>query len=144
MLTNVKSAVLRALIRKFIAFYVALLTTVCFSQAESSARDGGSRYILFVGTYTTIGNSKGIYAYRYDTKSPGLVSLGVAAETVNPSFLAVDRSHRFLYAVNEISEYGGARSGAVSAFAINLGSGRLLRLNEVTSHGADPLLHLSR
>jgi len=42
--------------------------------------------------------SKGIYAYRFDAASSALTPLGIAAEASNPSFLAIDPSHRFLYA----------------------------------------------
>src|SRR6266566_2799900 len=65
-------------------------------------------------------------------------SLGLVAETTNPSFLAIDRTRRFLYAVNEISDYQGQKSGSVSAFAIDRKTAKLAFLNEVPSRGADP------
>jgi 6-phosphogluconolactonase len=95
------------------------------------------KYLVYVGTYTGK-DSKGIYAYRYDAGTGQLTSMGLAAETSNPSFLAVDRSRRFLYAVNENSNFKGQSSGAVSAFAIDRNSGKLSLLNEVPSRGADP------
>jgi 6-phosphogluconolactonase len=101
------------------------------------AKPGSPRYLLFVGTYTK-GESKGIYAYRYDSSTGRLTSLGLAAETANPSFLAVDPTHRFLYAVNELQDYQGEKSGAVTAFSINHQTGKLTRLNEVASRGEDP------
>jgi len=104
----------------------------------SAAKDSQkNKYLLFVGTYTQK-ESKGIYAYRFDAASSELTALGVAAETTNPSFLTIDPSHRFLYAVNEVQKYEGADSGAVSAFAINRETGKLSLLNEVASRGADP------
>jgi 6-phosphogluconolactonase len=60
------------------------------------------------------------------------------AETPNPSFLAIDPNQRFLYAANEISDYQGHKSGAISAFAIDRKSGKLTLLNQVSSHGAGP------
>lgn len=106
--------------------------------ARSNATDAPkSNYLLFVGTYTEK-ESKGIYAYRLDMASGQLTSLGLAAETINPSFLAVNPSRRFLYAVNEVPNYKGQASGAVSAFAIDRQTGRLSLLNEVASRGADP------
>ena len=65
-------------------------------------------------------------------------SLGLAAASVNPSFLAADPSGRFLYAVNETGDYHGASSGAISAFAIDRQTGKLTLLNELASRGADP------
>jgi 6-phosphogluconolactonase len=96
-------------------------------------------YLMFVGTYTnTKGESKGIYAYRYDSASGHATSLGLAAETINPSFLAIDPRGSFLYAVNELTSYKGASSGAISSFAIDHQNGTLRQLNEVASRGADP------
>ena len=67
----------------------------------------------------------------------------MAAETTNPSFLAIDPSHRFVYAVNEVGKYKDASSGVVSAFAIDSQkgfgpTGKLQLLDEVASRGADP------
>src|SRR6202521_725383 len=115
-------------------FLLLSLVAVTISAAKDSQKD---KYLLFVGTYTAK-ESKGIYASRFDAASSELTPLGVAAETTNPSFLAIDPSHRFLYAVNEVPKYKGDNSGAVSAFAINRQTGKLSLLNEVASRGADP------
>lgn len=97
------------------------------------------KYLVYIGTYTEDGSkSKGVYAYRFDPDTAELTSIGLAAETTNPSFLAVHPNHRFLYAVNEVGNYKGQKSGAVSAFAIDHASGKLTLLNEVASRGADP------
>src|SRR5712692_9327123 len=114
---------------------VLLVIALFFVSVSSSAKD--SKYILFVGTYTGA-ESKGIYAYGYDAASGKLTSLGLAAETANPSFLTVDASRRFLYAVNEVHDYKGEASGGVTAFAVDHKTGRLAQLNEVASRGADP------
>jgi 6-phosphogluconolactonase len=112
---------------------------ILFSIAFLRAADPptAKKYLLYVGTYTK-GASKGIYAYRFDPKSGELAPLGLAAETENPSFLAVDPGQRFLYAVNELTQYNGASSGAVTSFAIDPATGKLSALNEVPSRGADP------
>jgi len=96
-------------------------------------------YLVYVGTYTEEGSrSKGIYAYRFDPATSEITSVGLAAKTINPSFLAVHPNHRFLYAVNEVGNYKDQKSGAVSAFAIDHATGKLTLLNQVTSRGADP------
>jgi 6-phosphogluconolactonase len=99
---------------------------------------------MYVGTYTRA-PSKGIYAYRFRTATGEVTPLaaeGLAAETENPSFLAVHPNQRFLYAVNEISRYEGADAGSVSAFAIDRATGALTLLNRVSSRGGGPC-HLS-
>lgn len=85
----------------------------------------------YVGTYTR-GKSKGIYAWRFNPASGKLTSIGLAAETSNPSFLAVHPNHRFLYAVNETAK------GTVSAFSIDAASGKLTALNSAPTRGDGP------
>ncbi len=115
-------------------WFFLILSLVTVTLAKESPKN---KYLLFVGTYTEK-ESKGIYAYRFDAASSELTPLGVAAETTNPSFLAIDQTNRFLYAVNEVQNYKGASSGAVSAFSIDHQSGKLSLLNQVASRGADP------
>jgi 6-phosphogluconolactonase len=119
---------------------VILLCTLLSFGSGALAKSGD--YILFVGTYTEANakptGSKGIYSYRFNRISGKLEPLGVAAEAVNPSFLAVTPGEKFLYAVNELQNYEGKASGGVTAFALDGNTGKLTQLNEVASHGADP------
>ncbi len=111
-----------------------LAFVVCANVASFGS---GKHYVMYVGTYTGKG-SEGIYAYRYDAESGKVSPIGLAAKTDNPSFLAVDAGRRFLYAVNESHDYQGQSSGGVAAFAIDRVTGKLEKLNEVASRGADP------
>ena len=121
-----------------VTFALALLLAFQSGRAAAPASLKG-KYLVYVGTYTEQGSkSKGIYAYRFDATSFELSPIGLVAETTNPSFLAVHPNHRFLYAVNEVTQYRGQSSGGVSAFAIDHTTGKLTFLNEVASRGADP------
>ena len=91
---------------------------------------------LYVGTYTS-GKSEGIYVYRMD-RATGALTRFSSTMSVNPSFLTIDNSKRFLYAVNEIGEYLGKPGGGVSAFKIDAATGKLRLLNEQATQGADP------
>ncbi|HJZ81152.1 MAG TPA: lactonase family protein [Pyrinomonadaceae bacterium] len=93
--------------------------------------------LVYVGTYTT-GKSEGIYLYRLNLTSGELKHVGTTRQVVNPSFLTLTTDLRYLYAVNEVDEFGGKRSGAVSAFAINQQTGELRLLNQQASLGASP------
>jgi len=93
--------------------------------------------VVYVGTYTR-GESKGIYIYRLDPSSGALESAGVVPAGDNPAFLALHPERRFLYAVNEVREFSGKPSGAVSAFAIDRGTGNLTFLNQQASVGSGP------
>ena len=115
------------------------LLLFAFCVVSPAAATHKNAYFVYVGTYTEEGStSKGIYAYRFDPDGPTLTSIGLVAQTINPSFLVVHPNHRFVYAVNEVGNYNGQKSGAVSAFAIDRASGKLTLLNQVASGGADP------
>jgi 6-phosphogluconolactonase len=104
--------------------------------------------LVFVGTYTEPirfgtgkileGKGKGIYVYRLDVSSGSMEQCNLAEGVPNPSYLAFDSSHRFLYAVNELKEFEGAPTGAVSAFSVDPDSGKLRFLNRKPTHGTDP------
>ncbi|HZS08595.1 MAG TPA: lactonase family protein [Blastocatellia bacterium] len=93
--------------------------------------------LVYTGTYTT-GKSEGIYIHRMDLSSGELKAVGTAKGVVNPSFLAIDPRRKYLYAVNEIGNFGGKSSGAVSAFSIDQKTGELKFLNQQPSLGAAP------
>ena len=63
---------------------------------------------------------------------------GVTSGVVNPSYLALERRGRYLYAVNEVTEFQGQQSGAVSAFAVDQRTGALRLLNQQPSLGGAP------
>jgi 6-phosphogluconolactonase len=94
--------------------------------------------LLYVGTYTDDGRSKGIYLIRMDRRSGKLSQLGSVDAGANPSFLATHPNGRVLYAVNEVGKYNGRATGAVSAFTIARESGALTRLGEQPSEGTGP------
>ncbi len=133
------------MIRNFICLLAlnALLLPAAFGRSPKPASSSG-QYIFYVGTYTgNETNSKGIYAFRYDASTAQFTSLGLAAETTNPSWVTLDPNGRFLYAVNELPNYQGPNSGGVSAFSVdrsngNQATGKLTFLNEVPTRGADP------
>ncbi len=112
---------------KAICVLLAALSAPCAWSAE--------QFLVYIGTYTRQ-KSKGIYVYRFDAGSGKLDPIGLAAETANPSFLAVHPSRKFLYAVGEM--YGPQKGGAVSAFRIDAGTGQLTLLNSVSTRGAGP------
>jgi len=99
------------------------------------------RSLVYVGTYTSpvdgSGNGKGIYLFEMNVATGELHLVKVAAETHNPSWLSLDSSGRYLYAVNEVSDFEG-NCGSVSAFAVNRLNGNLELLNVVSSGGAAP------
>jgi len=107
-----------------------------FTYRTSAWSNQQRELTLYVGTYTS-GKSEGIYGYRMDRVTGKLTRFN-SFKSINPSFLTIDQSKRYLYAVNEVGEYAGKPGGGVSAFAIDGATGNLRLLNEQASLGADP------
>ncbi len=105
---------------------VAILAAGPLWLARSAA---ARRYLVYVGTYTGP-QSKGIYAYRFDSDAGTLAPVGLVAELERPSFLAFHPNRKWLYAVSEL------RNSTVSAFAIDAKSGMLTLLNTVAAKGS--------
>jgi 6-phosphogluconolactonase len=120
--------------RRIFAFAL-LIAALVFSSASGSADKPTAhrKYLVFVGTYTTKTESKGIYGYEFDADTGKLTPKGVAAETPDPSWVAVHPSGKFLYAANE-----AGKASTVSAFAVEAKSGKLTLLNQMPSLGEDP------
>lgn len=98
---------------------------------------GNSRYFAYVGCYTTPdrdGRGEGIGVYRMDSDSGTWTPVQVLGGVPNPSFLALDSRHRFLYCV-----HGGDDYAAVSAFAVDAASGELTPLNSEPCGGPNPV-----
>jgi 6-phosphogluconolactonase len=116
---------------------VAALSSVAAQAwwAEAKTAAAQDSRLLFVGTETGP-SSKGIYAFHWDPNSGELKELGLAAESNNPTFLALAPDGEHLYAANELDAYQGAKSGAVSGFTIDRAAAKLTPINVVPATGA--------
>jgi 6-phosphogluconolactonase len=125
--------------RFMIGAAAAALGSSLVANAEGDApgvRTG--RVLAYVGTYTGAGsNGEGIYVFEMNEASGELSDGKLAAKTPAPSWIAIHPTKKYLYAVNERSDYQG-HSGSVSAFGIDASSGDLTALNVVSSEGAGP------
>ncbi len=92
---------------------------------------------VYIGSYTQ-GKSEGIYVSELDLGSGELSDPRLAAKAVNPSFLAIHPTRKFLYAVGEIDDFKGKKTGGVSAFTIDSKDGRLTLINQQSSQGGGP------
>lgn len=107
------------------------------------------RVLAYVGTYGSPqgpegskGNGKGIYVFAMDPATGSLAEQQICEDERNPASLALHPSAKYLYAANEVTNFNSGHAGAVTAYAIDTRSGRLARLNIVSSEGAGPA-HLS-
>ncbi len=130
----------RAFTKSAVAFAVANA-----AMRPAMAQTNRRRMLAYVGTDTSpvdgTANGKGIYLFEMDPVTGELSQIKLAAQSFNPTWLALHPSGRYLYAGNEVSDIDG-KNGTVSAFAIDRANGDLGFLNAVSSQGAGPA-HLS-
>ena len=113
------------------------------AAASVAVPDPGHSILAYVGTYTGRGgNGKGIHLFRLNLKTGALAQIKVVSEIPSPGWLAIHPNRKYLYAANEISRFSGARTGSVTALAIDRSTGDLTQSNVVSSQGAGPA-HLS-
>ncbi len=94
---------------------------------------------VYIGTYTRPpSKSKGIYVYKFDSKTGALSHVGGATGIVNPSFLAFHPNGRSMYAVAEVAEGGNTAGGAVTAYSVNRQTGALTKQNTQLTKSAGP------
>jgi 6-phosphogluconolactonase len=121
--------------RRVFAFLLVLCAPLLlFSSAPAVKKDAAKgQYFVYVGTYTTKTESKGIYSFQFDAATGKMTAPELAAESPDPSFVAVHPDGKYLYAVNE-----AGKNSMVSAFALDVATGKLALLNQLPALGADP------
>lgn len=115
-----------------------LVPLTVLAAAAAATPAPGNQWLVYFGTYTAPGKSRGIYASAFDGATGRLGLPRLAAETPSPSFLALHPARPLLYAVNEVDNFEGQRAGSVSAFAVDAATGDLRALGHVSSRGAHP------
>jgi 6-phosphogluconolactonase len=119
--------------------FALLISTAVCTTAAIALMSAAEPTLVLVGTYTgPKSKSEGIYAFRLDPASGALTPQGLAGRADNPSFLALHPSGKWVYAVNETDSFQGKKTGGVSAFALDQGSGKLTAINQQPSEGTAP------
>ncbi len=130
--------------RSILAGGTAAMLSATAVRAQTRRTAPAQRSLLaYVGTYTPhvvhggVGHGEGIYLMRLDPRT-GALSRVKTYESASPSWLALAPDRRFLYAINEIDDFGGGEAGSVTAYAVDPGTGELTALNSVSSRGKGP------
>jgi 6-phosphogluconolactonase len=116
-------------------FFLAIAAFLAVLPANPQTPNHKS--LIFVGTYTDKTDSKGIYAFDFDSSTGKLSLRGLAAETSNPSWVAIHPNGKWVYAANE-----SGKQSTISAFSIDAPNAKLTLLNQLPAQGEDPC-HLS-
>ena len=95
---------------------------------------------VYVGSYTKnppgggSNNPVGLSVFRLNPTSGALAPIQ-EVPSANPSFVALDRTRRYLYVVNEINDFEGQRAGSAEAYAINATTGEITLLSRQSIKG---------
>jgi 6-phosphogluconolactonase len=111
----------------------SLLFIVFYGIASVNGQTGNS-FDLFVGTYTNASKSNGIHVYRFNTVTGGLEARSVVTGIVNPSYLAVSKDKKYVYAVSEV----GRGQAKAYSYAFDSKSGDLAALSSSPAGGDGP------
>jgi hypothetical protein len=78
--------------------HVGLVSVACATvlAATGAAPGRPAMRLLFTGTFTDSGAAEGIYAFRFDGGTGALTSVGLAAKTPSPAWIAVHPDGRHL------------------------------------------------
>src|SRR5712664_3022142 len=135
MIDGVRILRLMKITRRLLAILFVVSAPLMLLSSAPATKNAAvkGQYLAYVGTYTTKTESKGIYGFEFDSDTGKLTPKGVAAETPDPSWVAVHPSGKYLYAANE-----AGKASTVSAFAVDAKSGKLTLLNQIPSLGEDP------
>lgn len=114
----------------YLIFSVLLLILNSCSEKKQMEK----MYPLFVGTYTNE-DSEGIYKLTFDANTGILSEPKLSAVLPNPSFLVISNDKRYLYSIQETTDFNDV-NGGISSF--ELIDGELSHLNTVDVGGAHP------
>jgi 6-phosphogluconolactonase len=106
-------------------------TALCVFLALGTMLYAQDKYHLLIGTYTAPGKSEGIYLYEFDTRTGDMTYKNKTIAN-NPTFLAVTKDRKFVYAINEDA------TSKINAYAFNAKTGELTFLNSQPSGSRGP------
>jgi len=114
--------------RRLVALGGVLVHFTSFTMATS--------HLVYFGTYTKSGSSRGIHVARLDDETGELSAPTIVAEAVDPAWITLTPDKRFLYAIH------GWRAQAIG-FAVEPTRGTLTPLPAPESPAANPPSHLA-
>jgi 6-phosphogluconolactonase len=106
------------------------------TQQPMAAQSSAGQAIVYVGAYTDRG--KGIHMFSVNAADGKLTPTKILTGLPNPSSLAFHPNKKYLYAINEISNYSGTTTGSATSMSVDSATGDLRILNVVSSGGRGP------
>lgn len=128
--------------REFVVTSTAALVAAGFAPRRLEALARRPDRLIYVGTYTEGKRRPGLHVLRMDERTGVLTHVATADVGPDPSFVALHPRLPVLYAVNELTEYAGQKSGSVAAFALD-GKGGIAPLGDRRATGGGAPCYVS-
>jgi 6-phosphogluconolactonase len=112
-------------------FFAVLVTSLNQLHCLANESSNSTQYWVFLGTYTSVDGSRGIYRSSFDAETGQLSAPELAMELESPSFFHIAPDGKSLYAVSENNQEGG-----VYSFRLDPATGKLSDQVSLTSGGA--------
>ena len=110
---------------------LSLLIAVAGAAVAQASKS--KNFYLFIGTYTNSEKTNGIHVYKFNAGTGDFSEQSKFTDIKNPSYLAVSKDKKNVYAVSEAGPGKG-----MNAFAFDMASGKLTYLNSASSGGGGP------
>lgn len=107
-----------------------------FIAASISAMSQASKeneFYLLIGTYTNEQKTNGIHVYTFNSETGDFLEKSKTTDVNNPSFLAISKDGRNVYAISE-----GGQGKGLNAYSFDRSSGKLTLLNSGSAGGNGP------
>ena len=113
---------------------LAGLSLTSFGAGETRAAENAKpgSVLVYIGTYTGK-KSQGIYVSHLNPATGAMSAPELAGEMINPSWVTIHPSRKYLFAAGE----GGKGGGAVAGFSIGA-DGKLTAINSQSPNGSGP------
>src|SRR3978361_543802 len=109
---------------------------VLFATLIAATTMSAANQLVLIGTYTPKeSTSRGIYSVRLNTATGELSEPVLAAETANPTCLALNPNGRVLYTIGDGAPVTGSPGGTAVSFNVDPASGKLTPLNTEPTGG---------
>ncbi len=123
---------------KFITLIkTSVMSMLVLSQTFDQAHAAPTKALVCIGSYST-SDKESVHLFQLNLKDGSINKISAVSGLVNPSFLKIHPNGKFLYAVNEVGDFQGKKSGGVTAFALDVKTGKIAKLNQQPSGDTGP------
>ena len=116
---------------------ISLISILLLSKTFDQALAAPTKALVCIGSYSKA-DKESIHLFQLNLNDGSINKIGAIGGLINPSFLKIHQNGKFLYAVNEVGDFQGKKSGGVTAFSLDVKNGKIAKLNQQPSGDTHP------